>query len=327
MIRLFSQAAQKCAYVSRLKFMDAEIVLRSESEVLKNCFEDCMDGGQRAKPAGRLRAVNCLLAYQRPDWRFEEFQYLSRHREVFQPEFGTIRIWLRESYAILVVEGLGLVAVHPESGFLCLVHPPGVNCPSNHMPNLPFLVNIILSEILSQSGRLLIHAAGAARDGRCVIWVGPSGAGKTTQVLRMVAEGWDFFGDDQLIVGKAETGDWCVWPVWRNAKVTQDTFRRFPQLRLHATRPLSDGKCSVDVWKAFGISMPEAARLDRINVLAAGGQPERTDLTLQEAFETIAPCLLHYVWAGNAANMIENIFDLVSTRPVHLTSRIRFDDL
>lgn len=47
-----------------------------------------------------------------------------------------------------------------------------------------------------------LHASSVARDGRAVLFVGPSGSGKSDLALRMVDRGFTLVSDDRTIVSK-----------------------------------------------------------------------------------------------------------------------------
>jgi hypothetical protein len=51
-----------------------------------------------------------------------------------------------------------------------------------------------------------LHAAAVARDGRLVLFAGPSGAGKTTLTLALLGAGWSYLTDDLAPVDRA-TGE------------------------------------------------------------------------------------------------------------------------
>ena len=86
----------------------------------------------------------------------------------------------------------------------------GIDIPD---PFVPFLGNILLSEILPHFGGLLVHAACVEyRDGHACIFVGPSRAGKTTLAKLWQNGGFEILGDD--IVGiRREKGSFYIYPV------------------------------------------------------------------------------------------------------------------
>lgn len=106
-------------------------------------------------------------------------------------------------------------------------------------------VHFALIEALRRQGLYQLHAAVAARDDRCLVVLGASGAGKTTVALQLARTGWDLLSDDSVFVfesplsGQVE----CIgWP---------DPVRVTPWLaeRVHgladALEPAGDGKLQV----------------------------------------------------------------------------------
>jgi hypothetical protein len=73
-------------------------------------------------------------------------------------------------------------------------------------PRLPFDEPWTLAEVLryhlaegalrNTSGLVLVHGAAVVRDGTAVLLVGPSGAGKTSLTLALLAAGWSLGSDD-----------------------------------------------------------------------------------------------------------------------------------
>lgn len=57
-------------------------------------------------------------------------------------------------------------------------------------------VHLALSEGVRASGLLPLHASVAERDGRCVVLMGESGAGKSTTLMRLARAGWRPVAED-----------------------------------------------------------------------------------------------------------------------------------
>jgi hypothetical protein len=67
-----------------------------------------------------------------------------------------------------------------------------------------FLVGRILPWAAVLRGREVLHASAVAVDGRAIAFVGPTGGGKTSLALRLVAAGAVFVTDDVLAVDRSE---------------------------------------------------------------------------------------------------------------------------
>jgi hypothetical protein len=81
-----------------------------------------------------------------------------------------------------------------------------------------------------------IHAASVARDGKAVLIVGQSGAGKTSIALSLVTQGWSYLGDDAVIV---RANPARVGALYSSARLRADTFARFPEI-MKACLAISD---------------------------------------------------------------------------------------
>jgi hypothetical protein len=71
-----------------------------------------------------------------------------------------------------------------------------------------------------------VHAASVALNGHGVLIVGQSGSGKTSAAISCALRGWDYLGDDAVIV----RSDPCrVAPLYNSARLRADTFELFPE--------------------------------------------------------------------------------------------------
>jgi hypothetical protein len=70
-----------------------------------------------------------------------------------------------------------------------------------------------------------VHAASVARDGAAILVVGQSGAGKTSIAVACATQGWDYLGDDAVIV---RAGPPRVASLYSSARLREDTFQRYP---------------------------------------------------------------------------------------------------
>jgi hypothetical protein len=71
-----------------------------------------------------------------------------------------------------------------------------------------------------------IHAASVVLNGKGILVVGQSGAGKTSIALTCALAGWDYLGDDAVIVRSDPAR---VGALYSSARLRADTFDLFPQ--------------------------------------------------------------------------------------------------
>jgi hypothetical protein len=72
-----------------------------------------------------------------------------------------------------------------------------------------------------------VHAAAVARDGRAVLIVGQSGAGKTTIALASALSGWDYLGDDAVML---RAGPPAVAALYASSRLRLDMFDAFARV-------------------------------------------------------------------------------------------------
>lgn len=71
-----------------------------------------------------------------------------------------------------------------------------------------------------------VHAAAVAKNGRAILLVGQSGVGKTSIAVGCALSGWDYLGDDAVMV----CGDPPrVAALYSSARLRSDTFELFPR--------------------------------------------------------------------------------------------------
>ena len=75
------------------------------------------------------------------------------------------------------------------------------------------------------SGWVLGHAGAVGRDGRFLLLLGPGGAGKSTATLACIRAGWDYAGDDFLLLNP---GRGRVAPLYSSVRLRQAIATAFP---------------------------------------------------------------------------------------------------
>lgn len=111
-------------------------------------------------------------------------------------------------------------------------------------------VQVALIETLRASGFVLFHAAAAVRAGDVTLFLGPSGTGKTTTLLRVLEAGWQAVAED---LAWLDPRDLRVYGWDRGLHVLPDTAQHLlayrPDLKLGEAG--TDGKFSVP-YEALG---------------------------------------------------------------------------
>jgi hypothetical protein len=191
----------------------------------------------------------------------------------------------------------------------------------NQCPNPTGLVSILFGEILARSHKLLVHAAGIGHKGRCHLLTGHSGAGKTTRSLAHVTNGYSFFGDDMVVLGKGENDRWEVWPYWRSLHITRHTCELL-HIGANIERPISiNNKRSLEITDLFSVAPPPVTPLESIWILSTddGTAPRRLDP--QHAFTQLSHNFMHGFWPETTQANLEALLDMVFQIPVFLMSR------
>lgn len=79
-----------------------------------------------------------------------------------------------------------------------------LNCKNNiaYMVILGYIVEFLINYLMLLKGYSLIHAAGVTKNGQAYIFPARGSAGKTTLALNLVNKGYEYLGDDYVILHK-----------------------------------------------------------------------------------------------------------------------------
>lgn len=160
---------------------------------------------------------------------------------------GALAVLLEELYAALRVRGPAATGTAHASYHLV---PPDGGQPGKiardhevvaSRPTLAATVHTLVwainRQVLERSQRpLILHAAGAERDGRVLVLAAPSNAGKTTLVAGLAERGWGYLGDEALAIATDGTVEGYPKPL----TVRQGSFAVLEHLR-PVTPPGLDG--------------------------------------------------------------------------------------
>jgi hypothetical protein len=120
------------------------------------------------------------------------------------------RFWLRSGGIVATADRAMLEA----SGRGAVLHLPD----DRDLDVVEGLVAVALAWILAPRGRYLLHGAAIARDGRGLLVLGESRAGKSTLVAAALEASWSVLSDDQVVLA-ADPGRLRVFGVHRDPAV------------------------------------------------------------------------------------------------------------
>lgn len=103
-----------------------------------------------------------------------------------------------------------------------------------------------------------IHAASVARKGDAILIVGQSGAGKTSIAMTCASQGWDYLGDDAVLV-RADPAR--VASLYSSARLREDTFQRYPEI-MNACLGVSDDAGELKAEVDMALLGPPAAEAE-----------------------------------------------------------------
>jgi hypothetical protein len=182
-------------------------------------------------------------------------------------------------------------------------------------PNLLDLGMVVISEALRRSGYFLAHAGAVGRKGRCLLLTGESGAGKTTLVLKKVLEGWDFYGDDMVIIGRGD--EWQVHPFWRPVHLTPHTIRLLGAVEVGSAPFTHENKMQCDIRDLTQARRPAPGAIEAVLCLRASWTPH----SLERIPETEAIAMLGAAFLSGfnlrKPAALENLLDFVASIPVY----------
>lgn len=152
-------------------------------------------------------------------------------RTVYEPEIGEV-LYLPESDELYVDYGR-VRAVCRASGSEVVVSVLEPVSEAAWAATRP-LFTLPLLELLKRRGLYPVHAAAVASAGSAVVLAGTSGAGKTTLALALVRAGFDFLGDDMLLLDPGRNGDRpLVLAFPDELDLSATTVALFPELEPH----------------------------------------------------------------------------------------------
>lgn len=150
----------------------------------------------------------------------------------------------------------------------------------------------VLHWVLSRPDRLLVHAGAVGSGGRGVLLTGPGGTGKSTSAVAAALAGFDYLGDDYVLVDLAG-GQPVVHSLYATAKLAPAATALVPGLpgpfrsRVH----LEDAKHVIDVAQLRPGAVGTSARIVAIVLprLCPGGPTRLRTASAGTALQALAP--------------------------------------
>lgn len=73
-----------------------------------------------------------------------------------------------------------------------------------------YIIDPLIRFVMNQKGYSAVHAAAVSKDGQAYLFPGQSGVGKTTTITYFTQEGFDFLGDDFVILHNGHVFSWLT---------------------------------------------------------------------------------------------------------------------
>jgi len=89
------------------------------------------------------------------------------------------------------------------------------------------LFGAVFATLLHMRGMLVLHASSVARDGKCAIFLGDKGAGKSTTAFAMIADGCRLLSDDVVAITFDADGQPWVQSAFNQVKLLDDAAQKF----------------------------------------------------------------------------------------------------
>lgn len=153
-------------------------------------------------------------------------------------------------------------------------------------PILSIYLFLLIHSILSMYGKYSIHSSCVAKNGLAYLFLGKSGAGKTTISTTLGRVGFDYMGDDLTFISRNKSGEIIAEPLLFAAKIVDEK----------VTKKLK--KDNIDVIKDYDFTYSYQQRLGAIFLLQK--TPSRNSSILQPVTQGEV-----YGWLMNSGNNIK----------------------
>ncbi len=163
-----------------------------------------------------------------------------------------LEVLLEEPNTWLARTAVGLIVCDREESWLT-IDPAGVVCgvlarTGDGEPPGVLLAALLIA--LRVNGVYGLHAAAVCTEGRALVLVGDSGAGKSTTATALANAGCGYLGDDGVLL-REHSGEVELLAHWPSFRLTDQVLASFATLRPFLTRPAASTKWQLDASAAF----------------------------------------------------------------------------
>lgn len=333
MQKLLYDISAKAKYTKQVKCIDTVITFASTHKELLPLFAGPLEyflPSCHNFPEGGDAHVTCTISLTSmvENWPASLEVGEVKKTEISDSSIGDATLLSSSSGACLVLKNIGSIYHSGDGKFLCLVKSSPESSGGEKFPNVNCLSTALISETLILSDKLLVHAGAVGKAGSCQIWTGESGSGKTTRIITLVGQGFDFFGEDLVIVGRGNDGEWRVWPYWRFIMASAETSKLLPTSQdISGRPPTANNKYFFEkIDEVLQVEKPSSAVLTEIvKVIPGHGEVLKT-LEEHEAFQEISSGFLHALLPKSTPKIIDILLDIVSEIPIHIVSWDMFEE-
>ncbi|MFZ0548172.1 MAG: hypothetical protein WAM60_22190 [Candidatus Promineifilaceae bacterium] len=190
---------------------------------------------------------------------FIEHEPIFVNNEQYLPDgVGTLFVFEQPKGFLFYFQDGALVSVKPESRLI----EGHITTRLLHYGRLHDLLFTSLSPFLRRRGYYLIHAAAAVREGKAAVFTGPPGCGKSTTVLNLVLNGWQFVSNDTLLLQERPDGIYAL-PTPGGFSVRPESVSHLPALAAHLPQQQPDQFYHLSPHK-LGVKWANPARISTI---------------------------------------------------------------